>query len=213
MVFFTCFVQGTTIKSLVRLLNIRLQDDKDENFTSHIQMSVMDDIMAGIEILAGRSGHYRFGRRFNEFEKKFINRYLLVPNSSVNDSLENVLEHHYTNLYAPTIIAKVTTKLLTSADSFFLQEILEENEQKEPGKETRSFSDQHMKNEWNRIFLSPASGEAVGDGEDLLSIQMRKKQDRTRTMESRLTSRPGLTISSQDVKTKYGQVAADKKRR
>jgi len=198
MVFFTCFVQGTTIKSLVRLLNIRLQGDKDENFTSHIQMSVMDDIMAGIEILAGRSGHYRFGRRFNEFEKKFINRYLLVPNSSVNDSLENVLEHHYTNLYAPTIIAK---------------EILEENEQKEPGKETRSFSDQHMKNEWNRIFLSPASGEAVGDGEDLLSIQMRKKQDRTRTMESRLTSRPGLTISSQDVKTKYGQVAADKKRR
>ena len=119
MVFFTCFVQGTTIKSLVRLLNIRLQGDKDENFTSHIQMSVMDDIMAGIEILAGRSGHYRFGRRFNEFEKKFINRYLLVPNSSVNDSLENVLEHHYTNLYAPTIIAKVTTKLLTSADSFF----------------------------------------------------------------------------------------------
>ena len=70
-----------------------------------------------------------------------------------------------------------------------------------------------MKNEWNRIFLSPTSGEAVGDGEDLLSIQMRKKQDRTRTMESRLTSRPGLTISSQDVKTKYGQVAADKKRR
>ena len=113
MVFFTCFVQGSTIKCFVDLLKIRLEGDQESNFSSHIQMSVIDDLMAGIETLAGRSGHYTLGRQFNEFEKKFINRFLLVPNCTVNDSLVNVLDQHYTNLYAPTIIAKVSTALTT----------------------------------------------------------------------------------------------------
>ena len=107
MVFFTCFIQGSTIKSFVSLLDIRLEEDQDRSLNSHIQMSVIDDLMAGIEALAGRTGHYSFGRKFEEFEKKFINRYLLVPNSTVKDSLVDVLEQHYTNVYAPTIIAKV----------------------------------------------------------------------------------------------------------
>ena len=208
MVFFTCFVQGSTIKSFVSLLDIKLQD-KESNISSHIQNSLMDNIMAGIEVLAGRSGHYMFGMRFHKFEKTFINKYLLVPNSTENDSLENFINQHFTNLYAPTIIAKVTPVVLTQPKVYF-QETIEDVERPDA-----NLSIKTMQTKWNKSVL--VLDLQVAPGEDTLLTKMKEKQDRTKHMEKKLippfvSLAPSISIT-EDIKLRYNKVSENKKGR
>ena len=118
MVFFTCFIQGSTIKFFVKLMHIRLRKEeagKGAQLVSEVQASLMENIMAGLEVIQGCSGHNQHIRRFKQFEQTYIRPYLKSQNQdSRTEALEReldkvILEDHYTNLYGPSIVAEVST--------------------------------------------------------------------------------------------------------
>lgn len=73
-IFFTVAVMGTTIKPLVRLLNIRLHSDKDSarNLFLTLNDSVMEDILIFIEELISSRGVHSFVRALSAFDDKYI---------------------------------------------------------------------------------------------------------------------------------------------
>jgi sodium/hydrogen exchanger 3 len=54
MVFFTVFLQGSTIKLFVKLFNIQLQEKKQKRICNDIQSKLMGDIMEGVGAVVGR---------------------------------------------------------------------------------------------------------------------------------------------------------------
>jgi hypothetical protein len=54
-------VQGTTMKSLVKLLKITLAQEDKETLNEEINNKLFDHIMGGIESVSGKFGHYYIG--------------------------------------------------------------------------------------------------------------------------------------------------------
>jgi len=110
MVFFTVFIQGSTIKVLVKWLKITLKQEKEEMLTIEIQDRLMEDVIGGIEAITGRHGTFWLVERFKVFEKKYLKKFLLSSDSATKlyrKLSHKMIEKHYTHLYAPTIIASM----------------------------------------------------------------------------------------------------------
>ena len=78
-----------------------------------IQETLIDNIMAGMEILIGRTGHFGAHQKFKQLDNKYIQKYLISKEKK--ESLERafdkvILEEHYTSLYGPRILSKTTFK-------------------------------------------------------------------------------------------------------
>ena len=78
MVFFTVFIQGSTIKFFVKLMGISLKTTEEgvKKMGPQIQETLIDNIMAGMEVLIGRTGHFGAHQRFKQFDDKYIRKYL-----------------------------------------------------------------------------------------------------------------------------------------
>ena len=66
--------QGSTIGPLVRVMGIKTKQAEEgpEQITSQVQEELIDNIMAGIETITGKQGHFRMMGLFKQFEKKYI---------------------------------------------------------------------------------------------------------------------------------------------
>jgi len=109
MVFFTVFIQGSTIKLFVKLFNIRLQsqDSGPKNITPHIQAKLIDDIMAGIESVVGKHGSYKFHSMFNYIDDRVMRKVLISKEK--REGLEKefdkvMLDNHFTHLYGANVL-------------------------------------------------------------------------------------------------------------
>lgn len=60
-VVFTVFFQGGTIKFLVNLLDIDKKDESQRLIAEEVNDTVMEHLMAGIEIISGKRGSQYFG--------------------------------------------------------------------------------------------------------------------------------------------------------
>ena len=58
-VYWTVFVQGITIKPLVKFLNVKTSDDKEPTMNERIATRSMDHIIAGMEGILGELGNLR----------------------------------------------------------------------------------------------------------------------------------------------------------
>ena len=58
-VYRTVFVQGITIKPLVKFLNVKTSDDKEPTMNERIATRSMDHIIAGMEGILGELGNLR----------------------------------------------------------------------------------------------------------------------------------------------------------
>jgi sodium/hydrogen exchanger 3 len=104
---FTVFVQGTTIKPLVRLIHVRLAQKKKETLNECVHSAAMDHIASGIEDIIGRFGRHNLRERLIEFDVKYVRRVLeRYPDSADHHILktfkrlqykdsENVVEQDY----------------------------------------------------------------------------------------------------------------------
>ena len=59
MIYWTIFVQGITMKPLVKFLNVKTQDEKDPSMNERIAGRCMDHVVAGIEGILGVGGSLR----------------------------------------------------------------------------------------------------------------------------------------------------------
>ena len=60
MVYWTVFVQGITIKPLVKFLNVKVQSEKDPTMNERIAGRFMDHVVAGMEGILGELGNLRY---------------------------------------------------------------------------------------------------------------------------------------------------------
>ncbi|GAB0095324.1 Sodium/hydrogen exchanger [Sergentomyia squamirostris] len=76
-IYFTVFVQGITIKPLVRILNVKRAEKKKPSMNERIHERFMDHMMAGIEDIIGKTGNYNVRDKFKRFDNRFIRPYLI----------------------------------------------------------------------------------------------------------------------------------------
>ena len=60
MVYWTVFVQGITIKPLVKFLNVKVSSEKDPSMNERIAGRFMDHVVAGMEGILGELGNLRY---------------------------------------------------------------------------------------------------------------------------------------------------------
>lgn len=82
-IYFTVFLQGITIKPLVKFLNVKRANKKKPTMNERIHERFMDHLMAGIEDIVGKTGNYNVRDKFKRFDNKFI-RPLLIRDLKVN---------------------------------------------------------------------------------------------------------------------------------
>ncbi|XP_019700640.2 sodium/hydrogen exchanger 3 [Harpegnathos saltator] len=76
-IYFTVFIQGITIKPLVRILNVKRAEKRKPTMNERIHERIMDHTMAGIEDILGKHGNYHVRDKFKRFDNKFIRPYLV----------------------------------------------------------------------------------------------------------------------------------------
>ncbi|XP_050025587.2 uncharacterized protein [Dermacentor andersoni] len=103
-VLFTVFIQGASVKPLVNLLKIRLQQSDGEKLIREINSKLVDNIMLGIEEITGHRGGNYWKQVMEQIDEKYLKP--LLQHKSAQDSLTRVytkvvLADHYAHLYGP----------------------------------------------------------------------------------------------------------------
>ena len=107
-VYFTVFLQGGTIKFLVNKLNIDKEEEKVKMISDDVNEKTIDLVMSGVGAVVGKVTYSRVLEKFQAFDKKFIQRWLLKDdvNHKMTEKLNKIsLNEHYARLYGPTILA------------------------------------------------------------------------------------------------------------
>lgn len=76
-VYWTVFVQGITIKPLVKFLNVKVQSEKDPTMNERIAGRFMDHVVAGMEGILGELGNLRIRDIYKRLDDKYIKPCLL----------------------------------------------------------------------------------------------------------------------------------------
>lgn len=76
-VFFTCFVQGTTIGALVQWLNVKRKEDEEHTMSAKLTNRLIDHVMSAFEELTGVSGKHKLRNRVRQIDKKYFKALLL----------------------------------------------------------------------------------------------------------------------------------------
>lgn len=95
-IYFTVFLQGITIKPLVRILNVKRAEKRkptmnevisekhrsDNEKLKHLPFQriherFIDHMMAGLEDIVGKTGNYNVRDKFKRFDNRFIRPYLI----------------------------------------------------------------------------------------------------------------------------------------
>ncbi|XP_062545664.1 sodium/hydrogen exchanger 3 isoform X5 [Armigeres subalbatus] len=76
-IYFTVFLQGITIKPLVKVLNVKRASKRKPTMNERIHERFMDHMMAGVEDIVGKTGNYNIRDKFKRFDNRFIRPYLI----------------------------------------------------------------------------------------------------------------------------------------
>ncbi|KAF4109401.1 hypothetical protein G5714_010474 [Onychostoma macrolepis] len=85
-IIFTVFIQGITIRPLLKLMNVRKTNRNLETINVEIHKRLMEHTVAGIEDLCGQWSHYYWKDKFLKFNNRIIRKILIrdnCPESSI----------------------------------------------------------------------------------------------------------------------------------
>nr|ABQ10588.1 sodium/proton exchanger 3 [Patiria pectinifera] len=152
----TVFVQGTTIKPLVKLFRIKRSGQEEPTVALAIHQTVIDYVMAGIEEVIGHKGHNYFRMWIEKMNTHYIKKYLQRNPTSWEDEVmktfEKVTNHdHHNHIFklsrgeecrknSETEIEKFKP-MLTRGDSYFDSIRRRRTFKKTPGGEYMAISD------------------------------------------------------------------------
>ncbi|KAK3095369.1 hypothetical protein FSP39_013836 [Pinctada imbricata] len=113
-IFFTVFVQGISIKPLVKLLRVKLQEEKELKLSEEINSHVTDHVMAGIEEVLGQHGEHYFRELLEFYNRKYVKRMLMKDPFSMDEQImhcfeEIALQQHFENLAGSKMIQEKYT--------------------------------------------------------------------------------------------------------
>lgn len=75
LVLFTVFIQGITIKPLVKLIKVRTASVRKPTMNEVIHKTTIDHMMSGIEGILGRFGHNRLSEKLYSLDYKYVRRF------------------------------------------------------------------------------------------------------------------------------------------
>jgi len=110
-VMFTVFLQGSTIKFIVNFLNINRKTDDNITLSEEINKKVFEHVMAGVEVISGKRGHFYAQNLFQHYDRKFLKKWFCV--SDYDRNMKKIYEEislgdHFLHLYGPSIISSKT---------------------------------------------------------------------------------------------------------
>lgn len=76
-IYFTVFLQGITIKPLVKILNVKRAEKRKPTMNERIHERFIDHMMAGLEDIVGKTGNYNIRDKFKRLDNRFIRPYLI----------------------------------------------------------------------------------------------------------------------------------------
>lgn len=100
----TIFIQGTTIKPLVGLLQIRKHSSGKKNLSEEINDTTMDHIMAGVEEILGQHGDFYLRELLIYYNDRYLRKWFLrsTCESKLTRLFEKIaISEHYAHLYGP----------------------------------------------------------------------------------------------------------------
>uniref|UniRef100_A0A1I7ZV99 Sodium/hydrogen exchanger n=2 Tax=Steinernema glaseri TaxID=37863 RepID=A0A1I7ZV99_9BILA len=101
----TVFIQGLTIKPIVKCLHVRLDDPRKKILLESIHEQVNNDLMAGIEVLAGYRGLHRIRKIFEGYNDRYVKKYLMIEQATPAKRLVKKFENIQLNEAAKLIRA------------------------------------------------------------------------------------------------------------
>ena len=107
MIFFTVFLQGGTIKILVRKLNIARKTTGAKMISTDVNEKTIEHVMAGIESIIGRHSRRRLFQKFRDFDNNYTKPLLIRKDAEDIMALRFQrisLDEHYARLYGPAVM-------------------------------------------------------------------------------------------------------------
>ncbi|XP_052782496.1 Na(+)/H(+) exchanger protein 7-like isoform X2 [Mya arenaria] len=139
-IFFTVFIQGGTIKWLVKKLRVKLADkDKDMSLNEEISNHVFDHIMAGVEEIIGYTmGDHQVKAKIDHIDDTYI-RPVVLRNASrstlgdISNYYEKlVMKEHYKNLQlSGAKLRRVKTDIRKLDSELALNTLVHDDDEKE----------------------------------------------------------------------------------
>ncbi|XP_038132170.1 sodium/hydrogen exchanger 2-like isoform X1 [Cyprinodon tularosa] len=91
-ILFTVFVQGMTIKPLVELLDVKRKKRALPTVSEEIHSRLLDHLLSGIEDVVGYWGQHYWKDRFEQFNKKYLRRFLIGEHHRAHSSILRVYQ-------------------------------------------------------------------------------------------------------------------------
>ncbi|XP_028445160.1 sodium/hydrogen exchanger 2 isoform X1 [Perca flavescens] len=91
-ILFTVFVQGMTIKPLVELLDVKRKKRALPTVSEEIHSRLIDHLLAGIEDVVGYWGQHYWKDKFEQFNKKYLRRFLIREDHQAPSSILRVYQ-------------------------------------------------------------------------------------------------------------------------
>ncbi|XP_035982790.1 sodium/hydrogen exchanger 2-like isoform X3 [Fundulus heteroclitus] len=91
-ILFTVFVQGMTIKPLVELLDVKRKKRALPTVSEEIHSRLLDHLLSGIEDVVGYWGQHYWKDRFEQFNKKYLRRFLIGEHHQTHSSILRVYQ-------------------------------------------------------------------------------------------------------------------------
>ncbi|XP_010770272.1 sodium/hydrogen exchanger 2-like [Notothenia coriiceps] len=91
-ILFTVFVQGMTIKPLVELLDVKRKKRGLNTVSEEIHSRLIDHLLAGIEDVVGYWGQHYWKDKFEQFNKKYLRRFLIRDDHQAHSSILRVYQ-------------------------------------------------------------------------------------------------------------------------
>uniref|UniRef100_A0A3Q1JAR9 Sodium/hydrogen exchanger n=1 Tax=Anabas testudineus TaxID=64144 RepID=A0A3Q1JAR9_ANATE len=91
-ILFTVFVQGMTIKPLVELLDVKRKKRALPTVSEEIHSRLIDHLLAGIEDVVGYWGQHYWKDKFEQFNKKYLRRFLIREHHQAPSSILRVYQ-------------------------------------------------------------------------------------------------------------------------
>ena len=109
---FTIMFMGLTIKPLVKMLKVKLEETQGLSIFTELGNNAADHFAAGMEAIGGRTGRNAFRERLEHFDIHYIRRVLQSEPESYDEKIVKVYEKvslaihsvSYTHLTLPTIL-------------------------------------------------------------------------------------------------------------
>ncbi|GLG96103.1 Sodium/hydrogen exchanger, partial [Gryllus bimaculatus] len=108
-ILFTVFIQGSTIKPLVKLLHIRLSKAGHKTLNEELNDHIISNMMAAIEEVTGYRGDFYMQKKFEHMDDIYLKRVFMNTqheNSFTRLYEKLLLADHYVHLYGPVALVE-----------------------------------------------------------------------------------------------------------